>query len=70
MKVVVAIDDSIFSAQVVKAICHRHWPKDTEFKVLSVVEPIDAQDFNGRWAEIMPSIEKKETSMPCNCARR
>jgi len=59
MKVVVAVDDSIFSDQVVKAVCHRHWPKDTEFKVLTAVEPIDEQDFDGSWADIMPSIEKK-----------
>jgi nucleotide-binding universal stress UspA family protein len=40
MKVVVAIDDTPQSASVLDAACRRWWPRDVEFKVLSVLEPL------------------------------
>lgn len=42
MRNIVAIDDSPYSAQVVAAIAARRWPAGSEFKVLSVVEPLEA----------------------------
>lgn len=41
MRNIVAIDDSPYSAQVVTSIAARRWPLGTEFKILSVVEPLD-----------------------------
>ncbi|MBY0551102.1 MAG: universal stress protein [Candidatus Obscuribacterales bacterium] len=40
MKILVAIDDSPYSKHVIDAVRTRHWPKDTEFRVLNVVEPV------------------------------
>lgn len=40
MKVIVAIDDSPYSTNVIDAILHRKWPKDTQLKLLTVLEPI------------------------------
>jgi nucleotide-binding universal stress UspA family protein len=40
MKVLVAIDDSPYSKIVVDAVCNRRWPTDTQFKLLSVLEPL------------------------------
>ncbi len=45
MKVIVAIDDSPYSGNVVDAVLHRKWPKDTLFKVLTVVEPLCCDDY-------------------------
>ena len=41
MRNIVAVDDSPYSTQVIEAIGARRWPVNTEFKVLSVVEPIE-----------------------------
>jgi nucleotide-binding universal stress UspA family protein len=40
MKVLVAIDDSPYSDKVLAAVARRHWPADTQFKILTVVEPL------------------------------
>src|SRR5579884_1645930 len=40
MKVVVAIDDSPHSQMVLASVCKRHWPMDTQFKLLTVMEPV------------------------------
>lgn len=40
MKVIIAVDDSPYSMNVVDAVLHRQWPKGTQFKVLTVVEPV------------------------------
>lgn len=40
MKVLIAIDDSECSNPVFKSVCNNPWPVDTDFIVLTVVEPI------------------------------
>lgn len=40
MKILVAIDDSPYSKHVIDAVRKRHWPRDAEFRILTVVEPI------------------------------
>ncbi len=39
MKVIIAIDDSPYSAQVVQELTKRQWLPDVQFKVLQVIEP-------------------------------
>lgn len=41
MKVILAVDDSPYSQEVIKTVTEREWPVDTEFKVLTVLEPLD-----------------------------
>lgn len=41
MKVILAVDDSPYSQEVIKTVTHREWPRDTEFKILTVLEPLD-----------------------------
>lgn len=41
MRIVVAIDDSPYSKNVINNILRRHWPAETQFKIVSVVEPMD-----------------------------
>jgi nucleotide-binding universal stress UspA family protein len=43
MKVIVAVDDSPYSKHLTDAIGHRHWPEDTQFRVLNVIEPINSE---------------------------
>lgn len=42
MKVVVALDDSVYSKEMLHAICRRRWSQDVQFKILSIIEPIPA----------------------------
>ncbi len=43
MKILVAVDDSQYSESVVQSVIHRSWPKDTEFLVVTVLEPIPVE---------------------------
>ncbi|MBX9568854.1 MAG: universal stress protein [Candidatus Obscuribacterales bacterium] len=42
MKVVIAMDDSVYSRDMLHLICRRHWPQDVQFKIVTVIEPIPA----------------------------
>lgn len=48
MKILLAIDDSPYSKEVVDTIVRRHWPKNTQFKLLNVIEPtcLSCNNFN------------------------
>jgi nucleotide-binding universal stress UspA family protein len=64
MKVVVAVDDSPASSDLVQTIERRHWPEDTEFRIVNVVEPLDADsdypEFN--WNELLIDLNKRRAS--------
>jgi nucleotide-binding universal stress UspA family protein len=53
MKVLVAIDDSHYSKHLLHAICKRHWPADTSFKILNVLEPFSLSEWNGTAGKAM-----------------
>ncbi len=57
MKVVIAVEDSQYSQDVIEEVIKRHWPKDTYFKILTVVEPIDPQTLRGN-----PGLEVVRTA--------
>jgi len=40
MKILVAIDQGEFRFQIIESLAKRHWPNDTKFKLLSVIEPL------------------------------
>jgi nucleotide-binding universal stress UspA family protein len=40
MRVLIAIDGSDCSSAAVDAVAERHWPEDTQFRIITVVEPI------------------------------
>lgn len=57
MKVIIAIDDSPYSRNVVNQISRRRWPADTEFKLLTVLEPISLQRLSkDRWSELLANV--------------
>ena len=57
MKVIVAIDDSPYSEELVETVKTRDWPIDTEFKVLSVLEPLDG--LSDRFSDVIESANAK-----------
>lgn len=60
MKVLVAIDDSPYSERVIEKVAKRHWAKDTEFKILTVVEPVAAEEYGqGKWADVISSVSER-----------
>lgn len=64
MRVVIAVDDSPASSDLVHTIQRRHWPEDTEFRIVNVVEPLDADaDYPGfDWNELLVDLNKRRTS--------
>ncbi len=40
MKIILAIDDSPTSDKVVDSVLERDWPANTEFKIITVLEPV------------------------------
>lgn len=40
MKVLIAVDDSLYSEAVVESAAKRNWPEQTQFLVLTVLEPL------------------------------
>jgi nucleotide-binding universal stress UspA family protein len=59
MNVIVALDDSPHSHDVVSAVTRRSWPEYTQFKILTVVEPIESfDDFDVTGAEFKAQREK------------
>ena len=46
MKVIVAIDQSEYWPQVIESVLRRKWPKDTQFKVLTVIAPFQWEHAN------------------------
>jgi nucleotide-binding universal stress UspA family protein len=60
MKVVVAIDDSVYSKDMLHVVCRRHWPQDVQFKIVSVIEPIPSYGHNQD--EFAIQIEKRRSA--------
>lgn len=44
MKIMIALDDSLYSSQIVKDILGRSWPENSEFKLITVLEPLHLSD--------------------------
>ena len=44
MKVMIALDDSIYSKHYLKELAKRTWPKNTNFKLISVLEPLNLSE--------------------------
>jgi len=70
MKVIVAIDDSPHSVELINSVVSRKWPANVEFKILTVIEPIcncfddsAAANFSETIAEINLSRKKAVQTM-------
>ena len=40
MKIIIALDQSEYAAQVLETVSHRRWHRDTSFKLMTVLEPM------------------------------
>ncbi|CAN5158017.1 universal stress protein [soil metagenome] len=40
MKIIIAVDDSPSSSELVRTVASRKWPADVNFKILTVLEPV------------------------------
>ena len=73
MKVIIAIDDSPYSNEVMQKISRRHWPRDTEFKVLTVLEPVPLEVLaKERWNDLLAQVTSSREDMArhlCSQAR-
>jgi len=59
MRVIIAIDQTNYWKQVVDAVIKRHWPKDTSFRVMTVLPLIEWKDVEGLGSsEILQEIIK------------
>lgn len=63
MKVLIATDGSVYSDAAVKSVASREWPKDSEFKVLSILEhssleSITAGEFAFKLDEIREEVRQ------------
>ncbi|MBX9695787.1 MAG: universal stress protein [Cyanobacteria bacterium] len=43
-KIILAIDDSTYSQQIIDSVANRKWSDDFEVKILTVLEPLDLDD--------------------------
>jgi len=61
MKVVVAVDDSPTSGDLVNVICHRRWPDHAHFKLVSVIEPCNTAEEYGddNWSLLLRAVDKR-----------
>lgn len=50
MKVLIAIDDSKCSETAIESVAERTWPEDSEFRIVSVLEPFAHYVFAGAYA--------------------
>jgi nucleotide-binding universal stress UspA family protein len=58
MRVILAIDDSHFSAEAVEEVAARPWPPDTTVRVLSAVEPMSPPPASELWYDAGGSLER------------
>lgn len=62
MKVVVAIDQTEYSKQIIDAVVKRHWPQDTCFKLLTVIEPFQVEQIDlAKWSKSTKEVLEKRT---------
>lgn len=59
MKVLIGLDDSTQSEQMLNSVVKRKWPEDTQFDIVSVIEPIDAGFEEKSWLQLADEVHKR-----------
>ena len=62
MKVLLAIDNSEYSAEAIREIAARPWPLNTMVRVLSVVEPVTPPNAE-LWYDVQQEMTKRATEL-------
>ncbi|HEY9775169.1 MAG TPA: universal stress protein [Planktothrix sp.] len=61
MKVLVAIDESIYSKAALDAVVSRPWPTDTHFRVITIVEPFHPEYAGWQTTYVPLAIEAQKS---------
>ncbi|MBX9670424.1 MAG: universal stress protein [Candidatus Obscuribacterales bacterium] len=61
MKVIVTVDDSPFSQEVIKAIQSRQWEPNTEFRILTVLD--SWRELNETLGDLVPAHEERREKL-------
>ena len=71
MRVIVAIDGSEKSSDLIEKVARRRWTIDTEIKILTVVQPLVRGELQSpSWAEVAASALRKRSSLAsADCAK-
>lgn len=76
MKIILAVDNSEYSAEAIKEVAKRPWPTKTVVRVLSVVEPITPPatelwyDAGGSFERVEQEITKRATVLTAKTAAK
>lgn len=76
MKILLAIDDSEYSAEAIREISIRPWPSATKVRVLSVVEPVTPPaaelwyDAGGNLERVEQELAKRATALTTSAAEK
>lgn len=75
MKVIVAVDQTDFADQIIDTVISYHWPPDTQFKILSVIEPLNWEaaaciEWNREAAKIHEQRKRVANEIAMNGRRR
>jgi nucleotide-binding universal stress UspA family protein len=68
MKILLAIDNSEYSAEAIKEVAKRPWPPKTIVRVISVVEPVPAPAAE-LWYDASGSLERVQQEMTKRAAK-
>lgn len=58
MKILLAIDDSPYSESVIDAVVSRSFPRDSQIRVVTVIEPLELDASDGLTMAVLKDIEK------------
>ncbi len=62
MKVIIAIDDSPMTETVIANVLSRRWPEDTQFKILTVLEPLCISSEESDYSDALVQVYDKRKS--------
>src|SRR6516164_6328485 len=64
MKVIVALDQTEYANQVVDAVLERRWPKDTCFKLITVLEPHQWEEADWqKWRKLTQEVSAEREKL-------
>lgn len=69
MKVIVAIDDSPYSDQIIDSIVKRRWPDNVQFKILTILEPFCnciGEELLTEFSDTLTAIQERRIKA-CQC---
>jgi nucleotide-binding universal stress UspA family protein len=61
MKVLIAVDESVYSRAALQSVCNRPWPPGSKFKVVTVVEPFHPEYAGWQTTYIPVAAEAQKT---------